>query len=239
MAKRKRFSTDKNLSSLRNIRDDVSEYEDTESKLHDLYNPELDSDSSFSDEYESKLSESIISDSDSLDPPSKQRQTPFRATEAPQKVDNVAVMNSCHNQEENDRNSDVASDTPQGELPSLDVGGTARKSVLIAPDGTEWLQITSGDSSVGRCSQENIVRETSGPTPYTKRNMFAGRLASAWRLLIDDFILKHIAKCTITEAHRQLQDETFALTIEKLEAFIAVMYAQRATGKSALPLHDL
>ena len=118
-------------------------------------------------------------------------------------------MNSCHNQEENDRNSDVASDIPQSELPSLDVGGTARKSALIAPDGTEWLQITFCDSSVGRCPQQNILRETFGPTPYTKKNVFAGSPASAWRLLIDNFILKHIAKCTITEAHRQQQDETF------------------------------
>ena len=96
-----------------------------------------------------------------------------------------------------------------------------------------------GHSSVGRCSQRNILWKTSGPTPYTKRNVFAGSPASAWRLLIDDFILKHIAKWTITEAHRQLQDETFALTIEELEAFIAVMYARGTTGKSALPLHDL
>ena len=59
-------------------------------------------------------------------------------------------MNSYHNQEENDRNSDVASNTPQTELPSLNVGGTARKRVLIAPDGTEWLQITSGDNLVGK-----------------------------------------------------------------------------------------
>ena len=148
-------------------------------------------------------------------------------------------MNSCHNQEENDRNSDVALDTPQSELHSLNVSGTARNSVLIDPDGSEWLQITSGDSSLGRCSQQNILRKTSGPTPYTKRNVFAGSPASAWRLLIFDFILNRIAKCTITEAHRQLQDETFAPTNEKLEAFIAVMYARRATGKSALPLHDL
>ena len=239
MAKRKRFSTDEILSFLRNIRDDVSECEDSESELDDLYNPELDSDSSFSDEYESELSESIISDSDLLDSPSKWWRTPFRTTEAPQEVDNDAKINSCHNQEENDRNSDVALDTPQSELPYLDVGGTARKSVLITPDETEWLQITSGGRAVGRCLQQNILRKTSGPTPYTKINVFAGSPASAWRLLIDDFILKHIAKCTITEAHRQLQHEIFALTIEELEAFIAVMYARWATRKSALPLHDL
>ena len=97
MAKRKHNSTDEILSSLRNIRDDVSECEDSESELDDLYNPELDSDYFFSDEYESELSESIVSDSDSLDPPSKRRWTPFRTTKAPQEVDNDAEMNSCHN----------------------------------------------------------------------------------------------------------------------------------------------
>ena len=122
-------------------------------------------------------SESIIFDS--LDPPSRRRRTPFRTTKAPQNVDNDAEMNSCHNQEENDRNSDVASDTPQSELPSLDVGGTAKKSVVITLNGTEWLQITSGDSLVGRCSQQNILREPFGSTPYPKRNMFAGSPASA------------------------------------------------------------
>ena len=69
--------------------------------------------------------------------------------------------------------------------------------------------------------------------------MFAGSHASTWHPLINDFILRHIAKCTVTDAHRQLQDERLALTTEELETFIAAMYAQGATGKSALPLHDL
>ena len=85
MGKRKSFS-------LRNILDDVSECEDSESELDDLYDPKLDSDSFFSDEYESELSESIISDS----PPSKQGRTPFRTTEAPQEVDNDVEMNSSY-----------------------------------------------------------------------------------------------------------------------------------------------
>ena len=37
---------------MRNICDDVSEYENSESELDDLCNPELDSDSYFSDEYD-------------------------------------------------------------------------------------------------------------------------------------------------------------------------------------------
>ena len=75
------------------------------------------------------------------------------------------------------------------------------------------------------------MREACGPTPFAKRNVFAGSPASAWRLLIDNFTLKHIAKCTTTEAHRQLQDETFAMTIEELEVFIAVMYARGVEKK--------
>ena len=60
----------------------------------------------------SRSYQNIISDSDSLNPPSKRRRTPFQTTEAPQEVDNDAEMNSCQsNQEKNDRNSDVAQNT--------------------------------------------------------------------------------------------------------------------------------
>ena len=81
--------------------------------------------------------------------------------------------------------------------------------------------------------------EVSGPTPYAKRNVFAVRPASAWRLLVDNFVVKHITKCTVAEAHHQLHNQTFALNVEELEAFIAVMYARGVTGKSDLSLHDI
>ena len=67
--------------------------------------------------------------------------------------------------------------------------------------------------------------------------MVIGSPASAWHL-IDNFILKHIAKCAITEAYCILQNQKFELTIKEFETFIAVMYAQGATEKSALPWYD-
>ena len=97
------------------------------------------------------------------------------------------------------------------------------------------LQITLGENAARRRLQQNILREVSGPTPYVKRNVFAGSPASVWRLLIDNFILKHIAKSTITEAHCILQYQIFELTIKELETFIA----RGVTGKSALLLHDI
>ena len=97
----------------------------------------------------------------------------------------------------------------------------------------------SGDYSAGKLSQQNILREAFEPTFYAGKNMFAGSLASAWRHLIDSFILKHITKCTITEAHRQPQNQAYAHTVEELEPFIAVMYAQGVKGKTDLFLRDI
>ena len=71
------------------------------------------------------------------------------------------------------------------------------------------------------------------------RNVFAGSPASAWRFLIRSFIFKHITKCTVTEANGQLQNQAFALTTEELQAFIAVMYVQEATGKSDSLFYDI
>ena len=156
-------------------------------------------------------------------------------------------MSASNNQKENEQSSDVTPGTAQNEVPSLDVydntgsssPGNDRDVTLTAPDGIERLQITPGENSAGRRSQQNILREVSGPTPYIKRSVVAGSPASAWCLLIDNFILKHIAKCTITEGHCIIQNQNFELTIKKLDTFIAVMYAQGVTGKSVLTLHDI
>jgi len=153
----------------------------------------------------------------------------------------LIAINISHNEERYDRNIELTPDTSQIELTSPDVDGAAENSnmILTAPDGTKLLQITAGDVSAGRHPQQNIWRDVSGPTPYAKRNVFAASPASAWRVLLNSFILKHITKRTVTETHRQLHNQTFALTVEELEAFIAVMYARGVTGKSDLPLHDI
>ena len=74
--------------------------------------------------------------------------------------------------------------------------------------------------------------------PHTvKRNVVAGSPASAWSLLIDNFILKHIAKCIITEAYCILENQNFELTIKELETFIAAINARGVTEESALPFY--
>ena len=79
---------------------------------------------------------------------------------------------------------------------------------MIAPDGREWHQLTPGEHSSGRLLQQNILIKSSGPLSYAKRSVCVGSHAIAWRLLIDNFIVHDIRKCTVTEADRQIQNQT-------------------------------
>jgi len=100
---------------------------------------------------------------------------------ASQETDDIeAAINVSHNEERYDQNIELASDTSQSGLPFPDADGAENSKVIItAPDGTNWLQITPGDLSAGRHTQQNILRSFSGPTPYAKRNVFAGSPTSA------------------------------------------------------------
>ena len=74
---------------------------------------------------------------------------------------------------------------------------------------------------------------------YARRIVRINIQASAWRLIIDKFILEHIQSCTVTEVHLQTRCEDFTLTVEELEPFIGIMYARGVTGKNDIPLTDL
>ena len=87
--------------------------------------------------------------------------------------------------------------------------------------------------------QQIILRECTEATSYARRNVSISSPSSAWRLIIDKFILEHIRSCTVTEAHFQTRCKDFTLTVEELEAFIGIMYAREVTGKNDMPLTDL
>ena len=91
-------------------------------------------------------------------------------------------------------------------------------------------------SSVGRRSQQNVMREISGPTPYAKRYVEDEKVSSAWRLLINDTILRHIKSCTEKEAQQKSGDETWSISLYDLDAFISLIYARGAYNMSQLDL---
>ena len=81
----------------------------------------------------------------------------------------------------------------------------------IVPDGIEWHQLTPDEHSSGRFWQQNFLIKNSGPSPYAEVNVCAGSSAST---------VHHIRKCSVTEAHRQMQNQTFAPTVENRRALL-------------------
>ena len=261
MPRRKYLSPDQILALLRNIEEDVSECEDSgsesdaydsESESDASYRPELDSgDDTDNDELEEDISGSVNSGLDSSECARKRPRIEgqVEATVLPRESYSAAASAyTSQAEQESSLNVELAPGTSQTRVTHQrnlisGSGDVAQNDDtvghLIAPDGTKWHQLNPGEHSFGRFSKQNVLLVSSGPSPYAKRSVCAGSPASAWRLLIDNYIVRHITKCTVTEAHRQMQNQTFALTIEELERFIAVMYARGVTGKSSLPLHEL
>ena len=103
-------------------------------------------------------------------PPKRpQNQNQLAKTKALQETDDTdAAINPSYSKEKNDWNIELASNISESELPSSDVDDVAENKdvILTAPDGTELNQISPGDYSSGRFSQQNILKKAFEPTPY-------------------------------------------------------------------------
>lgn len=94
-------------------------------------------------------------------------------------------------------------------------------------------------STAGRTPARNIVSIPSGPTPFARRNIGTNP-ASAWRLMVNEAMVKHIQTCTVAEARRQLGDDSnWYVTLVELDAFFALLYARGALGHSKLCADEL
>lgn len=101
-------------------------------------------------------------------------------------------------------------------------------STLLGSDkSTVWTVVGLGDKRPGKASAQNVIKETSGPTPYAKRHIIEGDMISSWKLLISEPILKHIKLCTEAEAQRK-GEKDWIITLEELDAFIALLYVRES-----------
>jgi len=108
-----------------------------------------------------------------------------------------------------------------------------------ARDGTVWHDIDPGAAAVRQTPSQNILRETPGPAAHAKRNIVADCTVSAFSLLIDEALLKNIQMATQQEAHRQLGNNEWSMSLEEVNAFIAILYARGAFGSNTLVAKDL
>jgi hypothetical protein len=108
-----------------------------------------------------------------------------------------------------------------------------------ASDGTIWEATDPDIHTQGCCAQQNVLKEVHGPTQYAKRNISEDSVASARCLFTDKSIQLHIRKCPETETHTVLQDNSWSITLHKLEEFIAIMYACGVSDCRNIELHSL
>jgi hypothetical protein len=113
------------------------------------------------------------------------------------------------------------------------------KTVFTAPDNTIWNEINSKNSACGRVPAYNVLKETSGPTSFAKTRVSEHKVSSSFKLFIDDAILLHIKKCTESEAHRQLGNKDWRLSLAELDAFVGILYVRGAIGAKGLDLYSL
>ncbi|XP_054723792.1 zinc finger BED domain-containing protein 4-like [Uloborus diversus] len=106
-------------------------------------------------------------------------------------------------------------------------------------DGTVWNVAEIGIKDRGRKSKCNVLKEVGGPTAHAKRNVIDSSLLSAWKLFVDEWILKHIEKFTEDEAQRQTHNREWSITLEEIDTFVAILYARGIYCEKGLELDSL
>ncbi|KAL6418248.1 hypothetical protein ACFW04_012249 [Cataglyphis niger] len=104
-------------------------------------------------------------------------------------------------------------------------------------DGTVWRKIAEGGIP-GRSPSTCVFKGVKGPTGYVKRNIMADNLVSAFSLIIDNYIIKHIQKCTEEEGSRILGYD-WTTSLPEIRAFIGILYARGAYEAKNLKLSYL
>lgn len=89
----------------------------------------------------------------------------------------------------------------------------------------------------GNWKSENVLSEATGPTLYAKHSINSA--LTAFLCIIDQSMLKHIRKCTVTEAHQHLSNRSWDMTMSELKAFIGILYIRGAKGTKYMDLGSL
>ena len=99
-----------------------------------------------------------------------------------------------------------SSDSEDGRtsIPSTSQNVIGKIEIVI--DGTQWIKLKAGESR-GRTPVRMIFKDIAGPTGYAKKNVMLNCVTSAFELIIDRHITKHIKDCTEIEAHRVLKKD--------------------------------
>ena len=97
---------------------------------------------------------------------------------------------------------------------------------IVTRSGVTWKPLTS--IRVGRLPQAAVFNASAGLTNAVKNRVSKSPFAS-WKMFIDEPMLRKILNCTVAKG--QTHKSVWSITIEILEAYLALEYARGIYGK--------
>ena len=98
----------------------------------------------------------------------------------------------------------------------------------VGKDGSKW-QTISPRITVGRFSTQNIVRRAPGPTAHAATRIYAGHEISAFRIFVNEAMIRHICKCTTAEG-QCINGDDWRIEPAEMDKFIGLLVARGVSG---------
>ena len=146
----------------------------------------------------------------------------------------IQAATSDSSESESDDDSDLSTSANVGR--SAGVPSTNEWDTLPSRAGVTWKRINS-IASRGRAAAGNVFSERTGPTAYAQRGIRPQSLLSAFRLFIDEPMLRSILKFTVN--HGKADNANFLVEIRELEKFIGLQIARSALVEKNTPIYQL
>lgn len=153
-------------------------------------------------------------------------------------LERILTLESEDSGDDSQRDSETEAEPQQPDPISSDEISEEEEEVqqnvaqAVGRDGTHWEVVDRPNA--GRVAAANVLSEREGLTRYSQGIRTP---LDAFRLLIDEGVIRHIVKCTNEFAHCTHPD--FSLTEEELDKFIGLLYLRGVMNAKNFPLEKL
>ena len=113
------------------------------------------------------------------------------------------------------------------------------EQLLLSKDRSHLWRSVPSQVTTGQIQQHNIVRIRAGPTSYFTSSIMHGIPLSSFRIFFNEPTLKNILKCTTSEAHRVIGNNSWTVTLDELDKLMGLIVARGAIGGRILPIKNI
>ena len=111
--------------------------------------------------------------------------------------------------------------------------------ILLSKDRSHLRRSVPSQVTTGRLQQHNIVRIRAGPTSHFTSCIIRGIPLFSFRIFFNEPTLKNILKCTTSEAHRVIGNNSWTVTLNELDKLMGLIVARGAIGERTLPIKNI